>query len=186
DPYNAFMLAARVWRYLHDRLRHGEFYNLNPRVLPHLPSGSMIVRCPTCSDPDMNMEKSWWETTPQWLRHLVMMYTTLDGNSKTRRFCKRGGERDVSLYDGRAQFPLNSEYVKFLERAKKSKIIEPTPDCDSVKVVTRLTDLATHGQPWWLTRASEAWLNQSQIHIPALAISRHLSHRRVKPNYQDH
>ncbi|KAL0563058.1 hypothetical protein V5O48_019020, partial [Marasmius crinis-equi] len=93
----------------------------------------------------MNMEEFWWETTPEWLRHLVMMYTTLDGNSKTRRFAKKGGERDVSLYDGKAQFPSNGAYVKFLERAKKSKIVEPAIDCDSVKVVTRLTDLATHG-----------------------------------------
>ncbi|KAL0565319.1 hypothetical protein V5O48_016704 [Marasmius crinis-equi] len=145
DPYSPFMLAARVWRYIHDRLRHGEFYNLNARTLLHLPSGSMIVRCPTCSDPDMNMEDRWWETTPEWLRHLVMVYTTLDGNSKTHRFCKKGGENDVSLYEGKAQFPPNDEYMKFLEKAKKSKRIEPMPDCDSVKVVTRLTDLVTHG-----------------------------------------
>ncbi|KAL0569928.1 hypothetical protein V5O48_012031 [Marasmius crinis-equi] len=145
DPYNPFMLAARVWRYIHDRLRHGEFYNLNARTLPHLPSGSMVVRCPTCSDPDMNMEDRWWETTPEWLRHLVMVYTTLDGNSKTRRFRKKGGENDVSLYEGKAQFPPNDAYAKFLKKAKKSKRVEPTPDCDSVKVVTRLTDLATHG-----------------------------------------
>ncbi|KAL0574852.1 hypothetical protein V5O48_007125 [Marasmius crinis-equi] len=138
DPYSAFMLAARVWRYIHDKLRHGEFYNLNARTLPHLPSGSMIVRCPTCSD-------RWWETTPEWLRHLIMVYTTLDGNSKTRHFCKKGGESDALLYEGKAQFPPNDAYVKFLEKAKKSKRVEPTPDCDSVKVITRLTDLATHG-----------------------------------------
>ncbi|KAL0564850.1 hypothetical protein V5O48_017186 [Marasmius crinis-equi] len=142
DPYNSFMLVVRVWRHIHDKIRFGEFYSLNPRALPHLPTGTFVVRCPTCPDPDMNMEEAWWKTEP-W--HLNMMYTTLDGNSKTRRFLKKGGEGDVSLYDGKSYFPPDAEYARFLQRVKEKKMDEPTPDCDNVKVVSRLTDLATHG-----------------------------------------
>ncbi|KAK1221489.1 hypothetical protein PQX77_015723, partial [Marasmius sp. AFHP31] len=90
------------------------------------------------------MEESWSET-PKFLRHLIMMYTTLDGNCKTRRFQKQGDKFDFSLYKGRSYFPPNNEYSEFLEQAKKKKLVEPVPDCDSVKVITCLTDTATHG-----------------------------------------
>ncbi|KAL0564926.1 hypothetical protein V5O48_017109 [Marasmius crinis-equi] len=142
DPYKSIGLAVRVWRFIHDKLRFGEFYGLIPQTMPHLLPGTFVVRCPSCSDPDMNMEDGWWKT-PCWLRHLNMMYTTLDGNSKTRRFAKGKGD-EVFLYGGKAQFPPSDEYAAFLKRAKEKNIAEPTPDCDSVKVVSRLTDLATH------------------------------------------
>ncbi|KAK1215331.1 hypothetical protein PQX77_022056 [Marasmius sp. AFHP31] len=92
----------------------------------------------------MNMENKWW-TTPLHLQHLIMMYTTLDGNSKTRWFWKRGGEADHSLYHGKSYFDDDAEYARFLKKAAKKKFDEPIPDCDNVKVVTQLTNLATHG-----------------------------------------
>ncbi|KAL0062922.1 hypothetical protein AAF712_010184 [Marasmius tenuissimus] len=144
DPYNPFMLAARVWRFIHDRLRYGVVYSLLRRTLPHLPPNTFVTRCPACPDPDMNMEEGWWRT-PQHLRHLTMMYTTLDGNSKTRRFRKRGGDGDYSLYRGQAYYPDDERYAEFLREAAKKKMAEPIPDCDNIKSVARLTELAAHG-----------------------------------------
>ncbi|KAK1235929.1 hypothetical protein PQX77_000828 [Marasmius sp. AFHP31] len=143
DPYTPFMLAVRVWRFIHDRLRYGEFFSLIPRTLPHLPAGTFVTRCPSCPDPDMNMGVNWHET-PQHLRHLNMMYTTLDGNSKTRRF-RKGGGKDHSLYHGQSYFDDNKAYAKFLKKAGKLKFDEPIPDCDNVKAVSKLTELAAHG-----------------------------------------
>ena len=68
----------------------------------------------------MNMENGWWNT-PAYLRHLNMMYTMLDGNSKTRRFQKTGGE-DHSPYNGKGYFPDVKEYVKFLKKTAKHKL----------------------------------------------------------------
>ncbi|KAK1219681.1 hypothetical protein PQX77_017576 [Marasmius sp. AFHP31] len=109
----------------------------------HLPAGTFITRCPLCPDPDMNMENEWW-TTPLHLQHLIMMYTMLDRNSKTRRFRKRGGKADHSLYHSKSYFDDDAKYARFLKKAAKKKFNEPIPDCDNVKVVTQLTGLATH------------------------------------------
>ncbi|KAK1216835.1 hypothetical protein PQX77_020526 [Marasmius sp. AFHP31] len=144
DPYNSFMLAARVWQFIHNRLRHGEFYSLIPRTLPHLPPDTFVTRCPACPDPDVNMVDGWWKT-PLWLRHLNMFYTTLDGNCKTHRFQKKGDYGDCSLYKGQSYYGNDNIYNAFLKKAGKKKLAEPVPDCDSMKVITRLTDLATHG-----------------------------------------
>ncbi|KAL0058723.1 hypothetical protein AAF712_014576 [Marasmius tenuissimus] len=92
----------------------------------------------------MNMGDGW-EETPQHLRHLNMMYTTLDGNLKTRQFRKRGSGKDHSLYCGRLYFADDRKYAKFLTEAGKTKFIEPVPDCDNVKAMTKLTELAVHG-----------------------------------------
>ncbi|KAL0057491.1 hypothetical protein AAF712_015868 [Marasmius tenuissimus] len=144
DPYNAFMLTAQVWCYIHDRLRYREFFSLIPRTLPHLPPETLITRCPACPDPDMNMVNGWWET-PEYLRHLNMMYTMLDGNCKTHRFHKRGNKGDHLIYQVNSYYDNNYKYSKYLLKVKKKKLAEPVPDCDSVKVIAQLTDLATHG-----------------------------------------
>ncbi|KAK1222232.1 hypothetical protein PQX77_014926 [Marasmius sp. AFHP31] len=118
DPYGPFMVTARVWSFIHDKLRYGELFSLIPHSLPHLPAETFITWCPSCPDPNMNMENEWW-TTPLHLRHLIMMYMTLDRNSKTRRFRKRGGEADHSLYHGKSYFDDDAEYARFLKKAAK-------------------------------------------------------------------
>ncbi|KAL0058817.1 hypothetical protein AAF712_014485 [Marasmius tenuissimus] len=160
DPYNPFMLAARVWRFIHDRLRYGVVYSLLRRTLPHLPPNTFVTCCPACLDPDMNMEEGWWRT-PQHLRHLTMMYTMLDGDSKTCRFQKRGGDGDYSLYRGQAYYPDDEHYAEFLREAAKKKMAEPIPDCDNIKSVARLTELAAHGMA--VTRTVNHQCSQANV-----------------------
>ncbi|EEB99920.1 hypothetical protein MPER_00272, partial [Moniliophthora perniciosa FA553] len=63
---NVFMVATRVWRLIKDKIRLGPLFDLNKRFLKHRPEDAMVVYCPVCPDPDINMPKDWWNT-PDWL-----------------------------------------------------------------------------------------------------------------------
>jgi hypothetical protein len=56
------MLAARCWRYLKAQVRLGGVHNINQRFLPHREANSLIVHCPMCPDPAINMVGDWWNT----------------------------------------------------------------------------------------------------------------------------
>ncbi|THU94988.1 hypothetical protein K435DRAFT_859998 [Dendrothele bispora CBS 962.96] len=95
DPYQTFLRIARLWRYLESRLRFGQVHGID-RLFPHRPPGSLMVYCPACMDPGVNIFGKWW-TCPVWLRHLIQMRITIDGNHQVSQFWKNTDPHDVAL-----------------------------------------------------------------------------------------
>ncbi|KAJ3964048.1 hypothetical protein EV361DRAFT_812705 [Lentinula raphanica] len=122
DPYQIFMLVARIWRYLKTRIRTGEICNINELHFPHRPAHSLILYCPVCPDPAINMVGEWWKT-PDRYRHLIMMYSACDGNMKLNQFQKNSGSDDKSLFQGNSYFPPLEPYKEFLITVKKSPLV---------------------------------------------------------------
>ncbi|THU92548.1 hypothetical protein K435DRAFT_800385 [Dendrothele bispora CBS 962.96] len=79
DPYQTFLRIARLWRYLESRLRFGQVHGID-RLFPHRPPGSLMVYCPACMDPGVNIFGKWW-TCPMWLRFLSFGRTPIHTTS---------------------------------------------------------------------------------------------------------
>ncbi|KAJ3710096.1 hypothetical protein C8R42DRAFT_648974 [Lentinula raphanica] len=133
DPYQPFMLAARAWRYLKAQIRLGGVFKINERYLPHRPANSLIVQCPMCPDPAINMVGDWWNT-PLHYR---------DGNCKMSQFHKNSTNEDKSFYRGNSYFPPLTPYKDFLESAKKTKHVSTSSECGHIKVINRQLQQAT-------------------------------------------
>jgi hypothetical protein len=56
----------RFWRVLIATKRLGQAHNIDP-LLPHRPPRNLMVHCPVCPEPGVNMENGW-DKTPDHLR----------------------------------------------------------------------------------------------------------------------
>ncbi|KAL0060345.1 hypothetical protein AAF712_012850 [Marasmius tenuissimus] len=114
DPYKQFMFITRIWPYFEAEKRFGHLHGIDKVQTGRRP-GNLIVYCPVCPDPT-NMEPGW-EKTPQNLRHLHQTHLTLDGNFQANHFAKNSDPNDVSLWGGRAYFPVDAVYKTHLQKA---------------------------------------------------------------------
>ncbi|THU99408.1 hypothetical protein K435DRAFT_659064, partial [Dendrothele bispora CBS 962.96] len=133
DPYQAFMRVARVWRYMLARIRLGQEHGIDA-CFPHLPPGTLTVRCPACSDPNVNMRGEWW-LAKRFLRHLAQIRVTLDGNHQINQFWKNTDPFDRSLFDGYSYFPEATKYHAFLLEKGAISSEEYAGHCNHVKVI---------------------------------------------------
>ncbi|THU80286.1 hypothetical protein K435DRAFT_823700 [Dendrothele bispora CBS 962.96] len=133
DPYQTFLRIARLWRYLESRLRFGQVHGID-RLFPHRPPGTLMLICPACMDPGVNIFGKWW-TCPVWLRHLIQMCVTLDGNHQICQFWKNTDPHDVALAAGVSYFPEPKEYMKYLEDMGAISSEEYAANCNHVKVI---------------------------------------------------
>lgn len=67
DPYESFLLVTRVWVYITSFKRSGQAHGIDIHF-PYRPPGNLSVYCPTCPEPDVNMELGW-DDAPHWLRY---------------------------------------------------------------------------------------------------------------------
>ncbi|KIM35704.1 hypothetical protein M413DRAFT_51930, partial [Hebeloma cylindrosporum] len=100
DVYPQFKLVMRVWRLLIATKRLGQHLEIDS-FLPHRREDNLIVHCPTCPEPHINMEDGF-ERTPH-------------GNHHSNKYIKNSDPDDISLYDGRAYFPNDAEYRGYVE-----------------------------------------------------------------------
>ncbi|THU99897.1 hypothetical protein K435DRAFT_658099 [Dendrothele bispora CBS 962.96] len=133
DPYQTFMRVARFWRYIDSRIRIGQEHGID-RLFPHRPPGFLILYCPACSDPGVNMLGEWWRT-PRFLRHLISKRVTFDGNHQANQFWKNTDPFDKSLADGLAYFPEATKYLAFLKSLGHISSEEFAAHCNHVKVI---------------------------------------------------
>ncbi|THU83090.1 hypothetical protein K435DRAFT_823037 [Dendrothele bispora CBS 962.96] len=133
DPYQTFMRVARFWRYMDSRIRMGQEHGIS-RFFPHRPHGFLMLYCPACSDPGVNMLGEWWRT-PRFLRHLISKRVTFDGNHQANQFWKNTDPFDKSLADGLAYFPETTKYLAFLESLGHISPEEFAAHCNHVKVI---------------------------------------------------
>ncbi|KAF8873364.1 hypothetical protein CPB84DRAFT_1895273, partial [Gymnopilus junonius] len=114
DLYPQFQVVTQVWMVLTAKKRLGQAHGID-EVLPHRPSGSLVVSCPACPDPHMNM-LSGWEKTPSDFRHLNQLQLTLDGNFHLNCYVKNTDPHDTSLFHGRSYFPDDSMYADYVRK----------------------------------------------------------------------
>ncbi|KAJ3493118.1 hypothetical protein NLJ89_g11089 [Agrocybe chaxingu] len=112
DPYPQFRLVVRVWRLLTATKRLGQAHGIDA-LLPNRPPGNLLVYCPACPEPQVNMEPHW-DQTPVEYRHLNQTQHTADGNHHANKFIKNTDPDDVCLFGDRAYFPDNVKFKAYL------------------------------------------------------------------------
>jgi hypothetical protein len=123
-------MVMRVWRFLTATKRQGQAHGIDEHI-SHRRKGNLIVHCPCCLEPHMNMEPGC-ERTPRNLRygypcifplsiynrqifsHLIQTQYTADGNHHSNKYSKNTDPDDISLYNGTAYFPEDTAYREFV------------------------------------------------------------------------
>ncbi|KAJ7148146.1 hypothetical protein C8R43DRAFT_1129293 [Mycena crocata] len=124
DVYINFLAITRFHQYLDILLRRGFAHGADEpipgevgRPYPNRPIGFRGILCGACPERGVNMPLT--VNVPDYLRHLISMFNTIDGNYKANLFFKRDDGSDVALTDGNMYFPKQSEY----EALAKSYVI---------------------------------------------------------------
>ncbi|KAJ7113877.1 hypothetical protein C8R44DRAFT_630668 [Mycena epipterygia] len=152
NPYSAFLRVVRVFNFLTLKKRTGQLHGIDA-VIPHRPSGNLIVWCPACPEPGFNSDSNCPKTPhhlrsvplsrrlAEWIlilfficRHLNQSQRTLDGNFQCNQFNKNTDPDDVSLCAGKGQFPLDVDYKEYLARVPVSK---EKSTCNYLKAVNK-------------------------------------------------
>ncbi|KAF8810573.1 hypothetical protein BYT27DRAFT_7091579, partial [Phlegmacium glaucopus] len=133
DPSPQFRMVMCVWRFLTATKRQGQAHGIDDHI-SHRRKGNLIVHCPSCLEPHVNMEPGW-ERTPSNLRHLNQTQYTADGNHHSNKYSKNTDPDDVSLYNGTAYFPEDTAYQEFLRNIPNGAS-EKVP-CDHLNVANK-------------------------------------------------
>ncbi|KAE9384478.1 hypothetical protein BT96DRAFT_790747, partial [Gymnopus androsaceus JB14] len=113
DPYKQFLFVTCIWPLLEAEKWFGRLHgNGMNQLFPRHLKDNLMVYCPACLEPDMNMEPGW-EKTPSHLRSVPTQ--TADGNMKTRNYNKKHNFHNVSLFAGRAYMPTEKHYEHYLK-----------------------------------------------------------------------
>ncbi|THU89240.1 hypothetical protein K435DRAFT_821464 [Dendrothele bispora CBS 962.96] len=124
DPYQVFMRIAWFWRFIKSRARLGQEHGID-RCFPRRPPGFLLVPCPACPDPGLNMDGEWWRS-PLFLS---------DGNHQINQFSKNTNPFDQSLYEGCSYFPEARRYNEFLHSLGCISAEECAAACNHIKVI---------------------------------------------------
>ncbi|KAJ7212369.1 hypothetical protein C8J57DRAFT_1539218 [Mycena rebaudengoi] len=119
DPYPAFLPTSRMYEHLQMLIHLGQAHGID-ELMPYQPAGNLVVPCPVCPQYGLNIKGDIPETPP-WLRHIMQLRTTLDGNFHTGHFIKNSDPNDIPLCDGQAQFPPDGEYREYLKSVPLTK-----------------------------------------------------------------
>lgn len=65
-------MVMRIWRLLTSTKRLGQAHGVDSK-LAHRHEGNLIVHCPACPDPYLNMEPGW-ERTPDHLMSVISLF----------------------------------------------------------------------------------------------------------------
>jgi hypothetical protein len=124
----------RFWRVLIATKRLGQAHGIDS-LLPYRPAENLMVHCPACPKPGVNLEDGW-DKTPDFLwfvifllntllnlnpffSHLNQTQVTVDGNFHANRYAKNSSPDDYSLFEGCAYFPDDKEYKDYLKQQPK-------------------------------------------------------------------
>ncbi|KAF9545130.1 hypothetical protein CPC08DRAFT_823958 [Agrocybe pediades] len=132
DMAHQLRMVMRIWRLLVATKRLGQGHNISSK-LPH--QREFIVHCPSCIDPYLNAEQGWEDTSKEY-RHLNQTQFTADGNHHSNRYLKNTDPDDISLFEGKAYFPEDSEYQKYIKRLPQNTK-EKVP-CEHLKAISAL------------------------------------------------
>ncbi|KAK6971737.1 CxC2 domain-containing protein [Favolaschia claudopus] len=120
DIYTNFLAITRFHQDLDITMRRGYAHGIDQalpgethRAYPNRPVGFLGLQCAACPERGVNMPLV--VHIPRYLRHLVSLYLTLDGNFKANLFFKRDNGSDVALTDGKMYFPVDSEFKRIAD-----------------------------------------------------------------------
>jgi len=72
NPYAVFLRVVRVWRLIVALLRLGQAFGID-KILTHRPPGTLVVYCPVCPEPGVNVVSNG-QKTPKHLRYDLRDY----------------------------------------------------------------------------------------------------------------
>ncbi|KAJ7666845.1 hypothetical protein DFH06DRAFT_1086018 [Mycena polygramma] len=114
-PRGNFLAVTRFHPYLDIIMRRGHAHGLDEalpgesdRPYPNRPKGFLGMTCAACPERGVNMPLLI--NTPRYLRHMIAIWLTLDGNFKANLFHKRDDGSDKALTDGNMYFPNQAEF----------------------------------------------------------------------------
>ncbi|KAJ7126016.1 hypothetical protein C8R44DRAFT_874401 [Mycena epipterygia] len=115
DIYANFLAITRFHQNLDILMRRGHAHGMDvpvpgevERTYPNRPMGYLGMQCAACPERGVNMPMV--VNVPKYLRHLISMQMTLDGNYKANLFYKRDDGSDTALTDGKMYFPNQKEF----------------------------------------------------------------------------
>ncbi|KAJ6579289.1 hypothetical protein B0H10DRAFT_1835952 [Mycena sp. CBHHK59/15] len=135
DIYSNFLMVTRYHQYLDILLKRGGAHQPDTPLpgesdcpYPNRAKGYLGMPCGACPERGVNMPLE--VTCPSYLRHLISLFFTIDGNFKLNLFFKRDNATDIALTDGDMYFPLQV----FFNYIKKTYVVL---DEDKVRVLRR-------------------------------------------------
>ncbi|KAJ7308616.1 hypothetical protein DFH08DRAFT_1051022 [Mycena albidolilacea] len=131
DMYENFLRCSHWWGVLTTRIRSGQEHGID-KLLVHRPMGNTVLYCPSCPEPDFNMDPKIPIQLPPELRHLKQQRSTLDGNFHCTMSTKNSDPKSYSLYKGSGFFP--SDAVLKEQLAKAPATVEKST-CNYLKAV---------------------------------------------------
>ncbi|KAJ6619206.1 hypothetical protein B0H10DRAFT_2217064 [Mycena sp. CBHHK59/15] len=115
DITKNFLAIIRFHQQLDIIMRRGHAHGVEDALpgeadRPYLnrPPGYLGLLCAACPERGVNMPLT--VNIPNYLRHLISLFITDDGNFKANLFYKRDNGSDKALTDGRMYFPAQNKY----------------------------------------------------------------------------
>ncbi|KAJ7838954.1 hypothetical protein B0H13DRAFT_2102522 [Mycena leptocephala] len=121
DIYVNFLAITRFHQHLDILMRRGHAHGLDEalpgetdRPYPNRPMGYLGLQCAACLERGVNMP--FHVDLPRWLRHLIPLYMSTDGNFKLNLFFKRDNGTDITFTDGNMYFPRRIEFDRLVKQ----------------------------------------------------------------------
>ncbi|KAJ7803369.1 hypothetical protein B0H14DRAFT_3091988 [Mycena olivaceomarginata] len=112
DRYKGFMRTMRQWRHLM-QLKRGGRGNDGARLVAETEPGELIVKCPTCPRPNVNIPDDW-ESASQEDRFLYILYIAIDACFRLKRRLVSSEAKDPGLGTGMSYFTEDGPFRQFL------------------------------------------------------------------------
>ncbi|KAJ7169314.1 hypothetical protein C8R43DRAFT_1121193 [Mycena crocata] len=117
DIYTNLLAITHFHENLENLLRHGHAHGPDEpipgeteRPYPNRQKRWRGTVCGACPERGVNMPLN--VLVPNYLRHLISRFLTLDGNFKQNLFFKRDDGSDIALTDGTMYFPVQADFKK--------------------------------------------------------------------------
>ncbi|KAI0349249.1 hypothetical protein OH77DRAFT_1415382 [Trametes cingulata] len=126
DRYREFNNSMCEFRHVRARHRHG--------VLPGrtLKRGDLVVLCPACPHPSVNMRPRWQERDREY-RYTDALHYGIDGNFHLGSKAKATDEKDTALSKGAAYFVNTKDFKTYLKHAPKPP--QETSECNQFDAI---------------------------------------------------
>ncbi|KAL0576618.1 hypothetical protein V5O48_005376 [Marasmius crinis-equi] len=116
--YRQLLRGIRQWRHLKLLLRGGKG-QAAISTLEEEPDGALILKCPSCPHPGINLPQNWQVEARGPLGFLYRLCLCLDANFRLKEQAVSSHSRDPALCDGLGYFVRRAPFEKWLEENKK-------------------------------------------------------------------
>ncbi|KAL0568496.1 hypothetical protein V5O48_013487 [Marasmius crinis-equi] len=107
--YRPLLRMIRQWRFLHMIIRSGAGHDLKTISGDKATEGRLILQCPSCPHPGINLPLGWQEDTSE-NRFLYHLRICMDANFRLKEQLVSSHSRDPALMDGLGYFVKRKPY----------------------------------------------------------------------------